>query len=96
MRVDVSIVKAFLNDGAPLDDMSMLEKDDTIWLAFDGGSWREPGESDDQSSSSPRRVAWRKQLRRLRPPLPLAAARAASIRSTNASGSQKTWGVAVW
>ena len=31
--------------------MSMLDKDDTVWLALDGGAWREPG--DDSPSEAP-------------------------------------------
>ena len=52
-HIDASVTNAFLLDGAPLDDMSTVEKDDTIWLAFDGGSWLDPDRSDGQSSSSP-------------------------------------------
>ena len=40
---DTGAVCLFLADGAPVDEMRMLEKDDTIWLALDGGAWREPG-----------------------------------------------------
>ena len=31
LPADVGIVRLFLADSAPLDEMSMLEKDDTVW-----------------------------------------------------------------
>lgn len=41
--VNLSTVKMFLSGGALIDDVSMLEKDDTVWFAFDGGGWVDPG-----------------------------------------------------
>ena len=35
-------VPLFFLDGDPIDDLSLLEKDDTVLFAFDGGGWREP------------------------------------------------------
>ena len=35
----------FTPDGKKLDELAMLERDDTLWLAFDGRPWREPEES---------------------------------------------------
>ena len=40
---DGSIVTAFLADGAPVDEMSLLEKDDTVWHSMGATrrlSWR--------------------------------------------------------
>ena len=50
LPADMSTVRLFLSDGDQLEEMAMIEKDDTIWVAFDGASWREPGTSDEQSS----------------------------------------------
>ena len=38
-------VMIYTEDGAPLDECAMLDKDDTLYLAFDGGPWREPHDS---------------------------------------------------
>ena len=40
--VNLSSVCMFLSGGAVLDDVSMLEKDDTIWFSFDGSAWVDP------------------------------------------------------
>jgi hypothetical protein len=37
-----SNVRLYFSGGDPVEECSMLEKDDDIWLAFDGGAWREP------------------------------------------------------
>ena len=37
-----SNVRMYFSGGDPVEECSMLEKDDSIWLAFDGGAWREP------------------------------------------------------
>ena len=39
-----SNVRLYFPGGDPVDECSMLEKDDSVWLAFDGGAWREPGD----------------------------------------------------
>ena len=45
-------VMIYTEDGAPLDECAMLDKDDTLYLAFDGGPWREPHESSAGSGST--------------------------------------------
>ena len=51
---DFSIVTAFLDNGSRLDEMSLFEKDDTLWLGFDGDEWREPGcDADDPAGGCP-------------------------------------------
>ena len=45
---------AFLDNGSRLDEMSLFEKDDTLWLGFDGDEWREPGcDADDPAGGCP-------------------------------------------
>ena len=53
LPADVSSVRMYLSAGSPLVDMGDLEKDDVIWMSFDGGSWREPGEHGAQTSPGP-------------------------------------------
>ena len=46
-----SNVRMYFSGGDPVEECSMLEKDDSIWLAFDGGAWREP--EDESAGGSP-------------------------------------------
>ena len=43
LPASVEHVRMYLSGGDPLDEPSILEKDDTVWIAFDGGTWCEPG-----------------------------------------------------
>ena len=49
---DVGRVRLYFSDGDDIDEVSLLEKDDTVFLAFDGGAWREASEDPAVSSSS--------------------------------------------
>ena len=49
---DVGRVRLYFSDGDDIDEVSLLEKDDTVFLAFDGGAWREASEELAVSSSS--------------------------------------------
>ena len=65
MPSDVSAVNVFLAGGSPLTSMkddegaSMIEKDDTIFFAFDGGAWQEPGDSTAPSPTPAAGGRWR-------------------------------------
>jgi len=49
--LDRERVRMFLAGGAVLDDVTMLEKDDTVYFAFVGGPWHVPrGEESDSDS----------------------------------------------
>ena len=49
--LDRERVRMFLAGGAVLDDVTMLEKDDTVYFAFAGGPWHAPrGEESDSDS----------------------------------------------
>ena len=44
-------MRLYFSGGDLVEECSMLEKDDSIWLAFDGGAWCEP--EDQVAGNSP-------------------------------------------
>ena len=49
--LDRERVRMFLAGGAVLDDVTMLEKDDTVYFAFAGGPWHAPRREESDSDS---------------------------------------------
>ena len=49
-------VRLYFSGGDPVEECSMLEKDDSIWLAFDGGAWCEPEDESAGGSPTPRNL----------------------------------------
>lgn len=71
--------------------MSMLDKDDTVWLALDGGAWREPG--DDSPSEAPCELhaeTAEKTIETARPQQPTKFKPQASLGSFFGSGMKRT------